>query len=96
LIGVPVALTPGFEPHFDVSLALAVVLAPPPVLAPVLPLVLLLLLLPQAETKIERPAASTKSAKTERVLREPRCFLTAPPPRWNTSPRRPQRRVGRY
>jgi hypothetical protein len=93
-----VAFTPGFEPHFDVSLALAVVLAPPPVLAAVLPLLVLvlLLLLPQAETTIDRPIAKNKSDKTERVLREPKCFLTAPPPRVNTSQRRPQRRVGRY
>src|SRR5512133_4273491 len=73
LIGVPLAFTPGLVPHLETSVAAAACVdAPPP------PAVdeLLLLLLPHAETKSERPTASTNSVKTDRVLREPRCFLT--------------------
>src|ERR1041385_7519188 len=94
LIGVPVAFTPGLVPHFDTSAAACVVVLPPPpaVEAPVL----LLLLLPHAETTTDRPTTKTNSVKTDRAFREPRCFLTAPPPRLDTSPRRPQRRDDRY
>src|SRR5256885_8444086 len=89
LIGVPVALTPGFVPHFVTSPAAAVVLLPPP---PLDVLLLLLLLLPHAETTTESPTSNTSIVRTDRAFREPRCFLTAPPPRVNTSRRRPQDR----
>jgi hypothetical protein len=96
LIGVPLAFTPGFVPHFVTSPALAwvLLLLPPP---PPLLDVLLLLLLPQAETTIERPTAKTNMVRTDRVFREPKCFLTAPPPRVDTSLRAaPSGEVGRY
>src|SRR3954451_17852467 len=93
LIGVPVALTPGLVPHFVTSPAAAACVEAPP---PDDVLLLLLLLLPHAETSSERPTARTINVKTDRLLREPKSLLTAPPPRVNTRQRRPQRRAGRY
>ncbi|HEX3833988.1 MAG TPA: hypothetical protein VHW04_18555 [Solirubrobacteraceae bacterium] len=79
LIGVPVALTPGFGPHAEVSVAppllLDAVVAPPPALlldaevvaAP--PLLLLdLLLLPQPASATSASAAINKRANRIRAL----------------------------
>src|SRR5919201_3128988 len=93
LIGVPVAFTPGLVPPLDTSVAAACVVDVPP---PPPPDVLLLLLLPHAETRIDRPVTKTNSVRPDRLFREPKSFLTAPPPRVDASRRRPQRRVGRY
>src|SRR6476659_2252537 len=68
LIGVPVALVPGFVPHFVTSAAAgfeAVELAPPP---PALDVVLSLLLLPHAATTTDSPATSTSNASAGRHL----------------------------
>jgi hypothetical protein len=71
LIGVPVAATPGFGPHEDVLVELAVVLAPElelveldAPLEPLLALVLLLLLLPHAVSS--SAPTSTASAANAR------------------------------
>jgi hypothetical protein len=71
LIGVPVALTPGFGPHLDVSVEAVLELEPPEVLALVVLLepaddaVELELLLPQpASTAAPISAASTKTVRT--------------------------------
>ena len=79
LIGVPVAATPGFGPHFDVSvepplelelepLEVDVALLELPPLAAALLELLLLLLLPHAATKTAAmTAASTKLRRTRSV-----------------------------
>src|SRR6266536_1425862 len=70
LIGVPVAFTPGFLPHFVTSAAFAVVELPPP--PPVD--VLLLLSLPHAATSTDRPVTSA-SASPGRNLFQPNIVL---------------------
>src|SRR5690349_17621433 len=79
LIGVPVAATPGFGPHFDVSTEpplelelepaeLDVELDPPPLAAALPPALELLLLLPHAATTMAAmTAASTKPRRTRSV-----------------------------
>ncbi|MFZ0380635.1 MAG: hypothetical protein WCD11_03880 [Solirubrobacteraceae bacterium] len=65
LIGVPVALTPGFGPHDDVPLELAAVLAAVVALDAALELLELLLLLPQAaSSSAPMSAASATLART--------------------------------
>lgn len=69
LIGVPVAATPGFGPHDDVLVELAVVLAPELELvaldAPLEPVLELLLLLPHA-AKSSAPTSTASAAYARR------------------------------
>jgi hypothetical protein len=74
LIGVPVAFTPGFEPHFEVLVEppLDDVLDPPPPLAAAL--LLLLELLPQPASA-SRPSAAASAIQT-RMRGMPEYVLT--------------------
>src|SRR2546423_258581 len=89
LIGVPVAFTPGFFPHFVTSpaagAAAPLVAAPPPVDAEVL----LLLLLPHALSTTARPSARTTTS-ADHVL--PLFPINAPPSLDQISSRRYQTR----
>src|SRR5690349_1664344 len=95
LIGVPLAFTPGFFPHFVTSPA-AGVADPPPLVAAAPPVeadVLLLLLLPQALSTTARPTARTTTSAAH-VL--PLFPINAPPSLDQISSRRDQtRRVDR-
>src|ERR671936_600523 len=75
LIGVPVAFTPGFVPHLLTSVDAAALELP--VDAGAAALVLLFLLLPQADSETARPTASTTTSAADHVL--PLFPINAPP-----------------
>jgi hypothetical protein len=88
LIGVPVALTPGFEPHFETSTApplleaVDVLLdAAPPLVLLLLALLLLLLLLPHPARTVKTTTATSATLRRTRTRAEWSDILTLSSPR---------------